>query len=175
MITQEEFLRRWDSTISPMVRFKKEILDSLNISAEAKLFLFHVGLPASLAPFLSFIDPLDSDEADIPTGFLHIGYTGGGDYICIHKRDGRVVIIDHENIDRSMLMNTSILQTVEFFVEYKEFVDDVKRINGKRAIVERNAPVESIKSLVEQFTKIDSCAVEKNCFWREIIDEFINK
>jgi hypothetical protein len=174
MITPEEFISRWDSTTHPLVRYKKNIVEMMHLNENDKTFLVKVGMPESTSPFLNFFDPstMKFAKEEIPSGYTLVGETGNGDFICIKEKTGEISIIDHEDTTRLTYMNSSISQLLEFILEYKGFINNIKEVNGKRAVIERKAPINLVIQLIKQLSESDNLAMQYNSFWAEIIDQY---
>lgn len=174
MITPDEFLKRWDSTKHPLVRYNRIAVNKMKFPKETITFLTEAGMPKSVAPFLTFHDPSQVEllEEELPSGYLPIGATGNGDVICVRGKSGEIIIIDHEESSRTTYMNSSISRLLEFFLEYTSFIKRIIDINGKRAVLENNAPPDLVNLLLKRLSEIDYSALQPDGFWAEEIDQY---
>jgi hypothetical protein len=173
MFTPEVFMDKWDSLRRPLIRYEKSILNEKNLPKEVIRFLSDIGMPSSVPPYLSFraLSKSDLSSEPIPMGFLLIGYTANGDYICISEKS-EIIILDHEDNTIVSFMNSSIPQLLEFFLEYVDFIKNIQTVNGRKAFIENNAPPEMVAQLKKRFYEIDSAALQENSFWDEELDHY---
>lgn len=69
-------------------------------------------------------------------------------------------------------MNSSIPQLAEILLNYSEFIEKIKVINGRRAFIERNAPQELIEWITNRIEQIDPKSLNEGNFWREELNLF---
>lgn len=181
MITPKHFFDSWDKEIDPLVEYDINKINLLNLPNEAKDFLIEAGLPESASPFLNFESSAKggavklTEKYKVDNGFskyVYLGFTGNGDVICLVEGNGEVVYLEHENEYNEVFMNSSITKLAEILLEYSNFVNKIKSVNGRRAFLDRNATQEHLEWITNRITGIDPKSLSEGSFWREELDHF---
>ena len=181
MITTKEFLNKWNKEIFGIVGFDRDIVLTLKIPEESKVFLIEGGLPESAPPFLNFESSQKgggsrlTDKFNLNSNFsryIYLGFNGTGDTICIDEETGLIMCLDHENIEYKYFINSSIPQLVECILIYVEFIKKIKEINGRRAALEHNAPEHLINWVYEKLSIVDRTALKEESFWSEELQRY---
>jgi hypothetical protein len=142
VLTPSEFARRWQAEVVARSKLPDDLrlvtappgFDATGLAEGARRFLVEAGLPESCAPFVGFKDigrglPRISDvyspghwsvgDATRITHFRMIGGDGAGNPLCVDVRDGRVVLVDHEDHFRTtQFMNSSVEHLAECLLAY---------------------------------------------------------
>ena len=171
MITAEEFAARWIH-YGELVKFDEQQINDYSISKNTKDFLLVSGLPEAAAPFVAFCVPEDKheisvDEKSIKSAYMQIGFTSHGSPICINETNENIVYLDHENNNQAIFINSSLAQFMESLLEYADFIEKIKKQNGRKAFLERNATRETLEYICHQLESIDCNALSYGNFWCE--------
>ena len=142
MLTPSEFARRWQAEVVARSKLPDDLrlvtaplgFDATGLAEGARRFLVEAGLPESCAPFVGFKDvgrglPRISDvyspgrwtaeDTGRVAHFRMIGGDGAGNPLCVDVRDGRVVLVDHEDRFRTtQFMNSSVEHLAECLLAY---------------------------------------------------------
>ncbi|WP_169577842.1 SUKH-4 family immunity protein [Saccharibacillus kuerlensis] len=183
-ITPEQFNTAWNTSVDgALQRFDPEALAQVPITEEARRFLCEAGLPADSAPYLEF----RSDEgrlSDLKTAFgmpkqysayWLLGSTGYGDPVCLKAGSSQVVCIRMDQGGTEWFINSSIPQFAEFLLVYAELVQRTIRQNGPDAFLESNIPPDALKWMVREFGRIDPAGFAQGTFWREEVEERLQR
>lgn len=176
LISPDDFRKRWcKDDEDSLVVYSTESLVEVSIPDESRVFLTLAGLPESAAPFLDFSAP---ENGTLPTAaavwhlpsdydcYRIIGSDGSGDPLCIDEsRDGQVVSLNHDNFFQRVLINSSIPQLAESLLAYRHLVIETQKRNGEDAFLDGDIPGELKQWLRKELIRIDSSAVQENCFW----------
>ena len=160
---RERFLKtipkRAPSRLRRFVKFKKSMIEPLNLNSDDRDILIKVGLPGSAAPFLDFsaygIDTLD-DYADLvpdASRYYIIGHNGSGDAIAIDINNGHIVYFNHDMDLEKVFMNSNIVSFIECLCLYAE------NWKSKKPDV-----------LFEMLAATDPAIEESNSFWIKEIE-----
>ena len=168
MLTPSEFARRWQAEVVARSKLPDDLrlvtaplgFDATGLAEGARRFLVEAGLPESCAPFVGFKDvgrglPRISDiyspgrwtaeDTGRVAHFRMIGADGAGNPLCVDVRDGRVVLVDHEDHFRTtQFMNSSVEHLAECLLAYHTTPETDRR---------------------EALRGVDSAAVEDGAFW----------
>lgn len=174
MLSPDDFVARWGKDCR-LIRFQKKTLSGLAIADTDKVFLTSAGLPKSAAPFLEFelpesgLVPTVADtwkQPDSLRRFRVIGFDGSGNPIAIDENcHGEIVVLDHENKFKRVLMNTSIAQLAESLLAYRNMIKDAQAINVEDAFLDGKIPAETRRALELELQRIDPAAVKPGGFW----------
>ena len=133
-------------------------------------------LPASAAPFLSFIQsnhkPLSEEYTHLPSeynDYIYIGSDDIGNPICLKLSDEKIHNPDHENNFTPSYMNLNINHLLEFLEIYKGHIETILTEFGDDAFIESQYPVERISRLEEKFKATDPEAIEDNTFRKFVL------
>ncbi|PVY41125.1 SUKH-4 family immunity protein [Pontibacter virosus] len=172
----KELMKDWKS--EDLFRFDVHDLTSKGLNQETTDFLSNVGLPTSVAPYLSFVGDLEKELRSVfdtyETGevghkyFLSIGTDGAGNPICIDiKNDCQVVVLNHEEDFSSTFMNSSVVELFQFLTLYKSFVEDVIGVNGEDAFLDANFTDKQYEELKKGMEVVEDKALRPNTSWAQ--------
>jgi hypothetical protein len=82
--------------------------------------LIEVGLPQDASPFLSFRRSSVQTDYLFPGGGFYLGADGSGNAICVEIGTGHVVLFDHDDGMRPILVNSSLSAFAECLCVYQE-------------------------------------------------------
>ena len=144
---------------STIVRYRKQ-----------QRILLVSGLPDSAAPFITFQVPEERCKICInEKEYIKIGFTGDGSFICIDETNENIVYLDHEDDNQAVFINSSLAQLMESILEYADFIKKIKKQNGHRAFLERNATHETLDYISNKLKSIDCNALLQRNFWADDI------
>ncbi len=177
VMTPANFAAKWNE---PLVKSPLKKLRDLQLPAEAKDFLSSAGLPKEAAPFLSFDDlaVLETVEQayELSEDFRRyriIGSTGSGDPICLDEVvNGEVVYLNHDKRFQRVFVNASIPQLAESLLAFRHLGRQTMAKNGEDAFIDGDIPEHLKTWITQELKRIDSKALDKECFWNEMLSEF---
>jgi hypothetical protein len=178
----KELIKNWKS--EELYRFDVHYISDKRLNEETADFLSIVGLPTSVAPFLSFAGKAEKELNSIldlyETGqvkhkyFLSIGADGTGDPICIDVRNNcRVVALNHEEDFEPVFMNSSIVELFKFLTLYKRFVEEVIAENGEDAFLDANFTDRQYEALSKAMEAADKDALSSNTYWSQELESLL--
>lgn len=180
----EQFNAAWNTAVDgPLLRFDPEALESVPITEEAKQFLCEAGIPSDSAPYLEFRSG-EGRLSDLKTAFgmpkeysayWLLGTTGYGDPVCLKAGGSQVVCIRMDRGGTEWFINSSVPQFAEFLLVYAELVQRTIRENGPDAFLENQISPETLKWVVQEFSRIDPAAFAQGTFWREEVEERLQR
>ncbi|MBQ7774343.1 MAG: SUKH-4 family immunity protein [Lachnospiraceae bacterium] len=175
-MTAKEFLERWDTEICPMVSYDAKKIHALNLPEDVKDFLIEAGLPSDAAPFLNFESSAKKGATKLglfgkKRKYIYFGYTEAGDKICVLEETGHVLCINHED-GSEIFINSSILKLAECLLAYSEFIDEINKVNGRRAFLEGIATEEQLEKITSRLNNIDGNALNDKSFWMEELQHY---
>src|SRR6478609_1595207 len=135
------------------MKFDAEQLAPLDIDKETKKLLTEKGLPKEASPFLEFVSSKGKlttlcETFELSSRYQHywfLGTTGAGDPICLHQKNGSVVLLDTSNDDCERFINTTFPQ----FLAY----------------LERHIPAEVLQRCKKRMNEIDEACLAPYSFW----------
>ncbi len=112
---------REELDLERFVTFDPELVAACELNPQDAAILTEVGLPNSASPWLTF--DLEPNRRLSPIeGFpkmLAIGLNAYGDYVCLDKdSQGKVVYVNHDNLNARVLINTSVSALAESLCLY---------------------------------------------------------
>lgn len=180
MIDGVEFKKRWNKDVFPLNKYIPSKVEQLKIDEKNKAFLLIAGLPDSAAPFLTFekdekgglskLNELYKIEG-IYGQYVYLGYKASGDFVVLNESDGKIICIDHETFEEQYI-NNSIIQMAESLLEYADFINRIKQVNGRRAYLNREAPIEELEMIKNKLLNIDKDVFQNKSFWEEEMEQF---
>lgn len=163
-ITPQDFAKKWTSTDEePLVRLPRTAVKTVKVPDDARAFLTTTGLPRSAAPFLAFDslaeglrlvkDIYGRNSSPTVATYSVIGTDGAGNPICLNEQ-GHVILVDHEDMDTTTFMNSSVQRLAECLL-------------AARAIYDMDdLPRKTLAGMfVKQIQSIDPPAMEEGSFW----------
>ncbi|MDF2084870.1 SUKH-4 family immunity protein [Bacillus pseudomycoides] len=180
LMNPNEFLKRWNQKVYPLVHYEEDKLKNLDIPVACKYFLLKSGFPESAAPFLNFESTKNGslltlkEKYNVDASYernTYLGFTGEGNILSMKVPSGMVVCIDHEKMEE-VYVNQSIPQLAECMLEYSEFIKRIKEVNGRHAYLNREYKKEDLEVMIEKFIEIDKDCLNHNTFWNEEINPF---
>lgn len=184
LIEPEEFVKRWGGDDEEeFVSFDAATTEEWNIGEDSARFLAEAGLPASAAPFLSFGETgrlwdvwnfgEDTEYArELFSQYIALGTDGSGNPLCIdEENNGIVVALDHDfGFQAVTFVNSSVQQLAECLLVYRVALEEAQRLGTEEAVAGTEVESESGEAIAEwveqEFMRIDSRAMSKECFWR---------
>lgn len=173
MLSPNEFVARWGK--NNLLRFSKEAVEQLSISADDKSFLAQAGLPQDAAPFLSFEAPKSgplptlAQKWKLPPSFAVfrlIGSDGSGNPLALDEsQNGEVVLLDHDLKFARVLVNKSIRQLAESLLAYRKLVRATQEEFGEDAYLDGQTSPAARQELRSELATIDAAAMQADCFW----------
>ncbi len=180
----EQFNAVWNTELDgPLLRFDAEALEAVPLTEEARRFLIEAGLPGDSAPYLEFRSG-EGTLSDLKTAFgmpkeysayWLLGTTGYGDPVCLKAGSSQVVCIRMEQGGTEWFINSSVPQFAEFLLVYAELVQRTIRENGPDAFLENEIPPDTLKWVVREFGRIDPAAFAQGTFWRQEVEERLQR
>lgn len=178
-MTPLDFKNAWTgSNDDVLIPLSEERFKGLKLRPETIDFLMIAGLPASAAPYLTFV----KDTSDLYDGihkltkqyefidqsydkFITIGSDGGGNTIAINTAaDDRIEWIDHEDFS-SCYLNASLCHLAGTLLAYRNFVRSLLE-NHENAVMDSDFTDEQFKTLEAEILSIDEHALSENSFWK---------
>ncbi len=176
-LSATEFSESWKEDLDPLVTAAPGVFEDLSLPADTIEFLTHAGLPASVAPFLSFnLDSARLDSASVTWGLdakfnnhLVIGSNGSGDPVCLVQPSGDLVYLNHDDRFKETLINSSVPQFAACCLIFRELLRVAIAQNGEEAALDNNIPIAALRNARNQMAEVDPRAISPRCFWH---DEF---
>lgn len=185
-IEPEEFVQRWNEPEN-LIRPDEAQLQQYEVGEEAKQFLLRAGLPASAAPFTSFLGEgqlgrlwevwgLDEEETayakDDFFNYLLIGSDGSGNPFCLDQENNDIVVIlDHDyGFQAVTFVNSSVAQLAECLLVYRHLMEQNTQGNDEDSFPEALSSNDLLAWVEKEFLRIDSRAMSRECFWRNELD-----
>ncbi|MED3825506.1 SUKH-4 family immunity protein [Priestia flexa] len=159
------------------ILFDKSQLAPLKVDLETKKLLAEVGLPRDVAPLFEFMS--SKNQLCTLCETLHLsaryqlywflGMTKLGDPICLHGDNGNIVLLDVSNDDCERLINSSLVQFLQFVELFYEYIQPFV-LRDERPEVDGHVPNILIREMRERFEEIDKEAMKHHSFWKLELD-----
>lgn len=155
------------------MKFDAEQLAPLDIDKETKKLLTEKGLPKEASPFLEFVSSKGKlttlcETFELSSRYQHywfLGTTGAGDPICLHQKNGSVVLLDTSNDDCERFVNTTFPQFLACLDVFEELGEETIQANGESAYLERHIPAEVLQRCKKCMNEIDEACLAPYSFW----------
>lgn len=182
-MTTQEFKTAWETSDHSLRPISIDRFKGLNLQPTTIDFLTVAGLPANVAPYLSFV----RDTSDIYDGinrltkqydtlekefdkYITIGVDGSGNLIVLNTElNDTIELLDHEDFS-ARYFNNSINELGELLLVYRDFVDQIQNENGEDAYLDANFTDAQLESLKQRMEKIDPKVLTEEGFWKEEIE-----
>ncbi|MDP2388499.1 MAG: SUKH-4 family immunity protein [Bacteroidota bacterium] len=182
-MTAQEFKNVWETSDHSLRPLSIDRFKGLNLQQTTIDFLTIAGLPANVAPYLSFV----RDTSDIYDGinrltkqydtlekefdkYVTIGVDGSGNLIVLNtEMNDRVEWLDHEDFS-PRYMNNSINELGELLIVYRSFVDQIQQENGEDAYLDANFTDTQLETLKQKMEQVDGNALTEDGFWKVEIE-----
>jgi hypothetical protein len=170
----DELREAWKATGERLVTFPATAFAGLPVSAETKIFLGEIGLPASASPFLDFSPPKLGELPNVAQlwrvegrgleRFYAIGSNGSGDSIAIDPM-GAVFYLNHDAGFCPCYINRDVWTMSETLLRYRQLVASALACNGPDAFLDGRVPEESVAALRVFLEVNDPGAVVEGSMW----------
>ncbi len=164
-MSPDEFKFEWEAQGGTLVRYSKEALASARLPPETTEFLLSVGWPSVAHPCLEF-NPSNEGWPGVTKGELFfLGNDGFGNSLGISP-EGRVVLLDHDNVFRPVHVNKDVQTFAESLLRFADMLAEIDEVAGPDAILEDNVPRTLAEKFLSFLAENDPQALEPDAFWR---------
>jgi hypothetical protein len=181
-MTLTAFWDRLDKELYGLVNYDKEIINSFDFDDDTKIFLMEAGLPESCPPYLTFKSSADGGGLRMTDKYegvdlsfsksIFLGFMGNGNPICLNEISGKVIYIDYTENNKEVFVNSSLQQLAESLLVYIDFINEIKKENGRKAFAERKASASSLNMICKRILAVDNIALDEDSFWHEEISYY---
>jgi len=119
----------------------------------------------------------DQDVHERLSGYVYLGFDGGGNPICLDSEDhAKVVFLDHEHILdptlRGWFINSGIAELAECVLIFQEMLEDYWREQGEAAeLYEGNVPASLVEQAQLKMRRADSAVLAEGDYWHTVFED----